>query len=115
MSNVFTGYALDPTVGMSSNEGGTYIGNVESAESTSGRTVFENPNKPDISKAGEAKRRKLEKNDNSGDVEGYKGPWAPYENESRSAKPNEVQSSHLILQVEQILYLHCIGQIFENH
>lgn len=86
----FPGYALDPTVGMSSNEGNTYVGNVESAESTSGRTVFENPNKPDPSKA---VKRKLEKNDNSEDIEGYKGPWAPYEGESRSAKPNEVHFS----------------------
>ena len=85
---LFTGYALDPTVGLSQNEGNSYVGDVESAESSSGRTVFENPNRPDPSKAGV--KRKLEKNDNSADTEGYRGPWAPYENENRSAKPSEV-------------------------
>ncbi len=74
-------------MGLSTNEGNSYVGDIESAESTSGRTVFENPNKPDPSRA---VKRKLEKNDDSKDVEGYKGPWAPYENESRSAKPSEV-------------------------
>lgn len=81
------GYALDPTVGLSTNEGNSYVGDVESAESKAGRTVFENPNKPDPSKA---VKRKLEKNDDSADVEGYKGPWAPYENECRLSRPSEV-------------------------
>ncbi|KAI9563186.1 hypothetical protein GHT06_010644 [Daphnia sinensis] len=75
------GYALDPTVGLSQNEGSSYVGDIESAESSSGRTVFENPNRPDPSRA--AVKRKIEKNDDSADLEGYKGPWAPYENENR--------------------------------
>jgi len=87
------GYALDPSVGFSPNEGATYIGNVESAENSSGRTVFENPNRPDPSRAGI--KRKIEKNDDSTDIEGYKGPWAPFENESRSAKPNETDKAEL--------------------
>lgn len=85
---IFTGYALDPTVGLAQNEGNSYVGNIESAESSSGRTVFENPNRPDPSRA--ATKRKIEKNDDSADLEGYRGPWAPYENENRSAKPSEV-------------------------
>lgn len=84
----FSGYALDPTVGLTQNEGNSYVGNIESAESSSGRTVFENPNRPDPSRA--TNKRKLEKNDDSADLEGYRGPWAPYENENRSAKPSEV-------------------------
>ena len=79
---------MDPTVGLSGNEGASYIGDVESAENTSGRTVYENPNRPDPTKAGI--KRKIEKNDDSTDIEGYKGPWAPFENENRSAKPSDV-------------------------
>ncbi|KAK4026056.1 pre-mRNA-processing factor 17 [Daphnia magna] len=87
------GYALDPTVGLAQNEGSSYVGDIESAESSSGRTVFENPNRPDPSRAGV--KRKIEKNDDSADLEGYKGPWAPYENESRSAKPSEADKEEL--------------------
>ncbi|EFX88035.1 hypothetical protein DAPPUDRAFT_305671 [Daphnia pulex] len=86
-------YALDPTVGLTQNEGNSYVGNIESAESSSGRTVFENPNRPDPSRA--ATKRKLEKNDDSADLEGYRGPWAPYENENRSAKPSEADKEEL--------------------
>lgn len=64
------------------------MGNIEAADALSGRTVFENPNKPDPSRA---VKRKIEHNDNAEDVEGFKGPWAPYANENRIAKPTEVR------------------------
>lgn len=97
---VIIGYALDPTVGLAQNEGSSYVGDIESAESSSGRTVFENPNRPDPSRAGV--KRKIEKNDDSADLEGYKGPWAPYENESRSAKPSEVKQYIFLPKIEEI-------------
>lgn len=81
---------MDPSVG-EQNDGNTYIGNVESAETSYGLTVFENSGKPRA-----PMKRKLEKNDNSEDIEGYKGPWAPFENEERSAKPSEVSNSSFV-------------------
>ena len=87
---MFLGYALDPTVGIRNDFTNNYVGNVESAESSNGLTVFESSGKPRP-----PMKRKLEKNDNSGDIEGYRGPWAPYENESRLAKPSVEDQAEL--------------------
>ena len=64
---------------------------MESAETSYGLTVFENSGKPRA-----PIKRKHEKNDNSEDIEGYKGPWAPFENEERSAKPSDVSNSSVV-------------------
>ena len=61
-----------PSIG-EQNDGNNYIGNVESAETSYGLTVFENSGKPRA-----PIKRKHEKNDNSEDIEGYKRPWASF-------------------------------------
>jgi pre-mRNA-processing factor 17 len=50
-------------------------------------TVFE------PTKTRPADKRKKEKNWDSADLDNYAGPWAKYENESRSAKPSEEQAA----------------------
>ena len=85
------GYALDPSVDAVKTEAtGGYVGNVESAETSNGLTVYESSGKPRP-----PAKRKLEKNDDSADVEGYRGPWAPFENESRSANPSDADRAEL--------------------
>jgi len=49
-----------------------------------GRTIFET-NRKHMSE-----KRKKDKNDDSGDVEGYRGPWAPYVDAITSSRPSEV-------------------------
>lgn len=81
------GYALDPSVNDVDNDGQSYVGDVQSAYDTNGKTVFESP-KP-------KKKRKQERNDNPEDIEGFSGPWGKYENEESIARPNEQQKAEL--------------------
>lgn len=81
------GYALDPSVNDTDNDGQSYVGDVQSAYDTNGKTVFESP-KP-------KKKRKQERNDKPEDIEGFSGPWAKYENEESVARPNEQQKAEL--------------------
>lgn len=81
------GYALDPSVNVEENDGQTFVGDVQTAYDTNGKTVFESPRPK--------KKRKQEKNDNPEDIEGFSGPWAKYENEESVARPNEQQKAEL--------------------
>ncbi|XP_055381264.1 pre-mRNA-processing factor 17 [Condylostylus longicornis] len=81
------GYALDPTVDSQTIEGQNYVGDLQSAYDTDGKTVFESP-KP-------KKKRKQEKNDNPEDVEGFVGPWGKYVDEQTVARPNEDEKAAL--------------------
>lgn len=81
------GYALDPSVNDADNDGQTFVGDVQSAYDTNGKTVFESP-KP-------KKKRKQERNDNPEDIEAFTGPWGKYENEESIARPNEQQKAEL--------------------
>lgn len=81
------GYALDPSVNDADNDGQTFVGDVQSAYDLNGKTVFESPlPKP---------KRKLERNDDPKDIEGFSGPWAKYENEQTVAKPSEQEKAEL--------------------
>lgn len=81
------GYALDPSVNDPDNDGQTYIGDVQAAYDTNGKTVFESPRpKP---------KRKQERNDHPEDIEGFSGPWAKYENEQTVARPTDEQKAEL--------------------
>ncbi|XP_031638413.1 pre-mRNA-processing factor 17 [Contarinia nasturtii] len=81
------GYALDPSVNDKDNDGQSWVGDVQTAYDTNGKTVFESP----IPK----KKRKQERNDKPEDIEGFSGPWAKYENEESIARPNEQQKAEL--------------------
>lgn len=81
------GYALDPSVNDKDNDGQSYVGDVQTAYDTNGKTVFESPRPK--------KKRKQDRNDNPEDIEGFSGPWAKYENEEAVARPNEQQKAEL--------------------
>lgn len=84
------GYALDPSVsGVASASVDRYVGDVTKAEEKKGLTIFE------AASARPGDKRKREKPGNPGDIEGYKGPWATYVDESKVAKPSEEQAAKL--------------------
>lgn len=78
------GYALDPS---SDGDGKTFVGHLEGAYDTDGKTVFEKIEKKDA--------RKRAKNTNPDDVEGFTGPWAQYEDEQRVAYPNDQERAEI--------------------
>lgn len=81
------GFALDPSVNGEVADGSSYVGDLQTAYDTDGKTVFESP-KP-------KKKRKQEKNDDPADIEGFLGPWGKYENEQTIAKPSEEEKAAL--------------------
>ncbi|XP_077976899.1 pre-mRNA-processing factor 17-like [Glandiceps talaboti] len=83
------GYALDPTVDGRGLEGSQYVGSVDEAEKTEGRTVFESTK----ARAGD-KRKKVKATDPS-DIDGYEGPWAKYVDEKRNLKPSAEEQEEL--------------------
>ena len=84
-----TGYALDPTIDGSTEEGRTVIGAVEAAEESKGMTVFEKtPLRP-------ADKRKRNKNDDPSDIGGFLGPWGDFVDEQKIAKPSEEEAAEL--------------------
>jgi len=54
-----------------------------------GRTIFETSRKHQNEKA-KTEKRKIEKNYDSSDIEGYQGPWAPFADEITVSRPSEV-------------------------
>lgn len=50
----------------------------------------------DVKLSGEKKKRKRLVNDDPADIEGYKGPWAEYEDEQKIARPTEEEQQELI-------------------
>lgn len=81
------GYALDPSVNGETADGSSFVGDLQSAYDTDGKTVFEAPNPK--------KKRKQDKNDKPEDIEGFLGPWGKYENEESVARPNAEQKAAL--------------------
>merc|ERR1712106_127259 len=84
------GYAVDPSVADVPDSCRKYVGDVQTAEETQGITIFETKKKED-----RPKKRKTEKNNDAGDIDGYKGPWAKYENEQTVMKPPEEEQHEL--------------------
>jgi pre-mRNA-processing factor 17 len=76
------GYAADPSVGEHATP--QIVGDQVNAEMNQGMTIFETHRKH----FGE--KRKKEKNNNPGDVEGFQGPWAPFVDEITVSRPSEV-------------------------
>lgn len=69
------------------NDGQSFVGDLQSAYDTNGKTVFESPRPK--------KKRKQERNDNPEDIEGFSGPWSKYEDEQSIARPTEEQKAEL--------------------
>ncbi|KAG5321455.1 PRP17 factor, partial [Pseudoatta argentina] len=83
------GYALDPTVDGSADEGRIMIGATEVAEESGGKTVFENTTlRP-------SDKRKRHRNNNPSDIEGFLGPWGGYIGEKRVIKPSDEEAAEL--------------------
>nr|KAF7417260.1 hypothetical protein H0235_011791 [Vespula pensylvanica] len=83
------GYALDPTVDGSAEEGKTLIGAKEAAEESGGKTVFENTTlRP-------SDKRKRHRNNDPADIEGFLGPWGGYIDERRVVKPTQEEAAEL--------------------
>jgi len=78
------GYALDPTNDI---EGPSVVGSLLAMEESGGKTVFES------TKARPLDKRKRKKNDDPSDIDGFLGPWAPYEDEKKDIKPTAVSFS----------------------
>lgn len=81
------GYALDPSVNGETSEGHSFVGDLQTAYDTDGKTVFESPMPK--------KKRKQDKNDKPEDIEGFLGPWGKYENEQDVARPSAEQKAAL--------------------
>lgn len=85
----FIGYALDPTIDGTAEEGKSLVGSVETAEEKGAKTVFEHtPIRP-------LDKRKRKKNDNPEDVTGFLGPWGGFIDEQRIVKPTEEEAAEL--------------------
>lgn len=78
------GYALDPSVDTDQ----TYVGHLEAAYNTDGKTVFE-------SNKEKAEKRKRFRNDKPDDVEGFLGPWGKFEDEKLVAQPSEQEKQEI--------------------
>lgn len=85
----FAGYALDPTIDGSTEEGKTVIGAKEAAEESGLKTVFEHTD------LRESDKRKRHRNDNASDIEGFLGPWGGYIDEKRVMKPTDEEAAEL--------------------
>ena len=85
----FKGYALDPTIDGSAEEGKVLIGAIEAAEATGAKTVFE------TTVMRPSDKRKRNKNDDPTDITGFLGPWGGFIDERRIIKPNEEEAAEL--------------------
>lgn len=94
------GYAVDPSIGGTDK----LVSNDFDIEDGTEKTVFESKKK----RLGDKRRR--EKNDNPEDVEGFKGPWACFEDEQKIAKPNEV----IQFNFKSFLYCFLLGRSCGN-
>ncbi|KAG1671100.1 Pre-mRNA-processing factor 17 [Nymphon striatum] len=83
------GYALDPTVDGSVEEGKKLVGASETAEENNALTVFE------ASKKRPGDRRKRERNGDAADIDGFLGPWGKYVDEETISKPAEEDKEFL--------------------
>ncbi|XP_055716108.1 pre-mRNA-processing factor 17 [Phlebotomus papatasi] len=84
------GYALDPSVDGEGCDGQSYVGDLQAAYDTDGKTVFEPATLPTSQS-----KRKRNRNDNPEDVNGFLGPWGKFEDEKTVAVPTEQEKAEL--------------------
>lgn len=83
------GYALDPSVDGDVSDGPNYVGHLQAAYDTEGKTVFEK------TEARAADKRKRLRNNQPDDIEGFLGPWGKFEDKKTVAVPNEKEKAEL--------------------
>lgn len=82
------GYALDPSADTPT-AGDSFVGHLEAAYNSDGKTVFEsNKLKPE-------NKRKRHKNDHPEDLEGFLGPWGKYQDEKLIAQPTDQEKAEI--------------------
>ncbi|CAF0870012.1 unnamed protein product, partial [Didymodactylos carnosus] len=81
------GYAADPSTETHSTT--HLVGDLINADINEGMTVFETTRKR------LADKRKKDKNYDSSDVEGFRGPWAPFVDEVKVSRPTEEEQKEL--------------------
>lgn len=82
------GYALDPSADKPT-AGDNYVGHLEAAYNSDGKTVFES------NKLNPENKRKRHKNDNPSDLEGFLGPWGKYQDEKLIAQPTDQEKAEI--------------------
>lgn len=82
------GYALDPSADNPTTDV-SYVGHLEAAYNTDGKTVFES------NKLKQENKRKRHKNDNPEDVEGFLGPWGKFKDEKLIAQPTDQEKAEI--------------------
>ncbi|CAO1334223.1 unnamed protein product [Diamesa hyperborea] len=82
------GYALDPSADNPTTDV-NYVGHLEAAYNTDGKTVFES------NKLKQENKRKRHKNDNPEDVEGFLGPWGKFKDEKLIAQPTDQEKAEI--------------------
>lgn len=82
------GYALDPSAD-GATSGDNFVGHLEAAYNTDGKTVFES------SKIKAENKRKRNKNTDSADIDGFLGPWGKYEDEKLIATPTDAEKAEI--------------------
>ncbi|XP_057336411.1 pre-mRNA-processing factor 17-like [Microplitis mediator] len=83
------GYAVDPTINGSAEEGRTMIGSTDLAEKNGAKTVSERT----ISRP--ANKRKRHRNDDPQDIGGFLGSWGRFVDKKKVAKPTEEEAAEL--------------------
>lgn len=83
------GYALDPSIDGHASEANSFVGDLQTAYDTDGKTVFESAT------VLKQENRKRVKNNKPEDIDGFSGPWAKYHDEKTVAKPNEQEKAEL--------------------
>jgi pre-mRNA-processing factor 17 len=82
------GYALDPSADVPT-ASDNYVGHLEAAYNSDGKTVFESKKvKPES-------KRKRNKNDDPADLEGFLGPWGKYADEKLIAQPSDQEKAEI--------------------
>eukprot|EP01137_Pigoraptor_chileana_P031128 Opistho-2@18512 len=88
------GYAMDPSLDASGVRD-TFVGDVTRAQQFGGVTVDE------TSSSHKKEKRKREADGAVDDLEGFKGPWRPFEDEKKVARPSDEQMEVLATQVKE--------------
>ncbi|KAA0202038.1 hypothetical protein HAZT_HAZT004928 [Hyalella azteca] len=88
------GYAVDPSISSDPGEGLKMVGDTAAARKSDNVSVFESKKRYTTET-----KRKRDSNSDPTDIDGFKGPWAKYENEKTVMCPSEEEK----IQLDEIL------------